>query len=102
GADTTVVPKDLAELLDLKEEGIDSETAGIGGTVNVKKSRLKFKIKGNRESYSLNVPALILQDSNADVPLLLGRHGFFEHFHITFKQNEEKIILKKISPKEVY
>jgi len=32
----------------------------------------------------------------------LGRHGFFEQFNITFKQNEEKIVLKKISPKKVY
>lgn len=102
GADNTVVPKDLAELLGLKEEKADTETGGIGGKVKVKKARLHFRIKGNRESYSLDVPSLVLQDEDADVPILLGRHGFFEHFHITFKQNEEKIVLKKIQPKKVY
>lgn len=102
GADTTVVPKDLAEVLGLKEAELDSETGGIGGAVKVRKSRLTFRIKGNRESYSLDVPVLVLQDPNADVPLLLGRYGFFEHFHITFRQNEEKIALKRIYPKKLY
>jgi hypothetical protein len=50
----------------------------------------------------MDVPALILQDPDADVPLLLGRHGFFENFHITFKQDEEKIVLKKINPRRQY
>jgi len=102
GADTTVIPKDLAEVIGLKEKKTDSETGGIGGKVKVKESKLRFRIAGNRESYSLEVPALVLQDADADVPLLLGRHGFFEQFNITFKQNEEKIVLKKISPKKVY
>ena len=102
GADDAVIPKDLADILGLKEGKVDVETGGIGGKVKVKKTRLRFRIKGDRENYSLDVPALILQDPNADVPLLLGRHGFFEQFHITFKQDEEKAILKKISPKRVY
>ncbi len=102
GADDTVIPKDLSELLGLKEQKDETETGGIGGKVKVKKSRFSFRIRGGRENYSLDVPALVLQDSNVDVPLLLGRHGFFENFHITFKQNEEKIVLKKIQPKQVY
>ena len=102
GADETIIPKDLADILGLKEHETDTETAGVGGKVKVKKSVLSFRIKGSREIYSLNVPCLILQDPDSDVPLLLGRHGFFEHFHITFKQNEEKIVLKKISPKQLY
>lgn len=102
GADTTVVPKDLAEVLGLKLEDLETETGGIGGKVRVKKSRLSFRISGGHESHSLSVPALVLQDENADVPLLLGRHGFFEQFEITFRQDAEKIILKKISPKKEY
>jgi predicted aspartyl protease len=102
GADDSVVPKDLAEILGLKERDVEGETGGIGGKVKTKKSRLRFRIKGSRESYTMDVPALVLQDRSADVPLLLGRHGFFENFHITFKQDEEKIVLKKISPKRVY
>lgn len=102
GADTTVVPKDLAELLGLKEELTETETGGIGGKVSVKKSKLRFIVNGRRESYSLEVPVLVLQDPDADVPLLLGRHSFFEYFHITFKQNEEKIVLKKMDREKGY
>lgn len=102
GADETVIPKDLSDLLGLKEEKTDMTTGGIGGEVKVKKSRLHFRIKRGREDYPLSVPCLVMQDSNSDVPLLLGRHSFFEHFHITFKQNQEKISLKKIQPKKVY
>ena len=102
GADTTVVPRDLADLLGMKENAASTETGGIGGKVKVKRSRLHFMLEGNRERYSLDVPALILQDNDNDVPLLLGRHGFFEHFHITFKQDEQKVVLKRINPKEIY
>lgn len=97
GADNTVVPKDLAEVLGLTEK--DSlETGGIGGSVKVKKSNLRMTIKGLHEAYTLSLPVLVLQNQG-NVPLLLGRNGFFEHFHITFRQNEEKILLKKIKPK---
>ena len=103
GADETVIPKDLAEVLGLKEQGDETDTGGIGGKVKVKKTRLSLRIGvGQRECYNLSIPALILQDKNQDVPLLLGRHGFFEHFHITFKQDEEKIVLTKINPRKVY
>jgi len=98
GADFTVVPKDLATILGLKEETLTTETAGIGGKVPVKKSRLNFRIIGRREEYPLNIPVLVLQEENSDVPLLLGRNGFFESFHITFQQNKEKIILNTNIP----
>ena len=98
GADTTVVPKDLADLLGLKEGPSVIESGGIGGQVKVKEAKLSFSIKGQREHYRLVVRCLVLQDENVDLPLLLGRNGFFEQFHITFKQGEEKIVLKKITP----
>jgi predicted aspartyl protease len=101
GADSTVIPKDLADVLGLKEEE-ETETGGIGGNVKVKKTKLQLTVVGNREKYSLTIPALILQETNSDMPLLLRRNGFFDFFHITFKQNEEKIILKKIQPKKEY
>jgi len=101
GADDTVVPKDLSIILGLKEHE-ESDTGGIGGKVKARKSRLSFEIRGSRETYHLDVPVLILQDQSSDVPLLLGRHGFFENFHVIFKQDEEKMILKKINPKVRY
>jgi len=94
GADTTVVPKDLALVLGLNE-GNELETRGIGGPVRVRSSKLALTVKGQHEAYSVNVPVLILQDQS-NIPLILGRNGFFEEFHITFRQDQEKIVLKKV------
>ncbi len=102
GADTTVLPKGLAKILGLKEEKEIIETGGIGGKVKVKKSKMQFRISGSRENYPLTIPILVLQDSNEDMPLILGRQGFFENFHITLRQNEEKVTIKKVELKKVY
>ncbi|MBI4148098.1 retropepsin-like domain-containing protein [Candidatus Woesearchaeota archaeon] len=50
GADNTVIPKTLAELLGLKEDE-ELETGGIGGKVKVKKSRMSITFNGVRERY---------------------------------------------------
>jgi hypothetical protein len=76
------------------KEGEEIETGGIGGSVKVRKSKLNVIVKGRRESYPLNLDVLVLQNKSP-IPLIFGRNGFFEKFHITFKQDEEKIVLKK-------
>ncbi len=43
GADTSVIPKNIATLLGLKESDHDENTAGIGGLVKVKTSRILFQ-----------------------------------------------------------
>ena len=97
GADNTVVPEDLAIILGLKEkDNSENITKGIGGKVKTTRSTLHLRVKNERESYPLDVPVLILKDNKSNVPLLLGRQGFFEYFHITFRQKDEKIVLKKI------
>lgn len=102
GADDTVIPLNMAKILGLRQQEAEGETKGIGGKVKIKKTKFHFRIKGERESYPLEVDALVLQDEKMDTPLLLGRNGFFENFHITFRQDEEKIVLKKINPVKVY
>ena len=101
GADDTVVPKELSDFLGLKEKD-EMDTAGIGGKVKVKSSRIQFKITNGRENHSLNVPCLVLQNEDVDVPFILGRNSFFEEFEITFKQDKEKIVLKKTEPRFRY
>lgn len=102
GADEAVIPYDLAIILGFKADDEELSTGGIGGSVRVRKTTLEFTIGKGRETHHLRVPALIMQDKDADIPLILGRHGFFEHFQITFKQDEEKIVLKKVEPKHLY
>src|SRR3989338_8384925 len=48
GADTTVVPRDLADLLGMKENAASTETGGIGGKVKVKRSRLHYNLQTRR------------------------------------------------------
>jgi len=99
GADFTLIPKDLADFLGLKL-GKGETTAGIGGSAKVRNSKMNLTIKNQRERYNLEIPVLILMENYADVPILLGRNGFFDNFHINFRQDEEKITLKKVQPKE--
>jgi len=39
------------------------------------------------------------QNSEIDIPILLGRAVFFDKFSITFKQKEERIELRALSEK---
>lgn len=80
GADSTVVPADLAVVLGLSL-GEEIKTGGLGGMVLARKSMLSFTLAKGREKYVLTAPALVLVD-NVDVPLILGRNGFFEQFHV--------------------
>jgi len=93
GTDTTMIPKKLALLAGIKCTG-ECKTMGIGGTIDANKGLMPIMIKNEKEKYSLNVPVLVMDDS--EIPLLIGRKGFFDNFHITFRENQEKIILKKV------
>ncbi|MBI4451625.1 retropepsin-like domain-containing protein [Candidatus Woesearchaeota archaeon] len=95
GADNTVVPRDLATVLGLKEDE-HLDTGGIGGKVKVRRSKLQITLRGSREYYMLQLPVLVMQDKSEDVPLILGRNGFFEQFDITFRQRNEQIVLKRL------
>ncbi len=103
GADISVLPRDLAELLGFNLENIDEsnleETRGIGGVTHVIYDSITIKLGNNRENYTLKIPVSILVDPNAEVPPLLGRNGFFDEFEVRFKQRNLKIQLKKENPK---
>lgn len=96
GADSVVIPQGLADVLGLRL-GDEIETGGIGGAVRARTTTFPFVVTNGRERYAFAVPALIIQDASAPIPLILGRNGFFEHFEITFRQAEEKIMLKKVA-----
>ena len=53
GADSCVIPNDMAEFLGLIQEETVENTAGIGGTVKVRSSKLSFAVKSGRENYNL-------------------------------------------------
>lgn len=95
GADNTVIPKIIADVLGI--EGKELATSeGIGGSVEAIKSRITATIQGKEEVHTFQLPVVVLKKDEGAIPMLLGRKGFFEHFHITFKQNQETIILEKV------
>lgn len=94
GAEGMLLPKVLADFLGLEEKG-RSFTKGISGGAEVRKTNLSVKIRNGGDNYDLELDARVLQNEDSTTPVLLGRAGFFDAFHITFKQNEEKIVLER-------
>jgi len=102
GADISVVPQVVAELLGLDLTGSKEEARGIGGVVPAVQSNVTLEIGKAHENYTLNIPikVLLVSTSNEEeIPILLGRAGFFDKFVVTFNQREERILLKNSPPK---
>jgi len=96
GADITVIPKGLAEFLDLKF-GKKDVSRGIGGKIIVWKSYVTMMVRNAHEKYTLrNVPVQITDTDS--IPLIIGRAGFFEKFEIIIDEAKEVIKLKSKSP----
>lgn len=97
GADISAIPKDVADLLGLDLTGNLEETRGIGGIVKAVQSKISLEIKRPHESHLINLKVKVILDGNdKEMPIILGRSGFFDYFIITFNQKNETISLKKI------
>ena len=96
GADLSVIPRDVAELLDLNLEGEKDKSRGIGGEVEVVNTKMQVNIQKGHEDYTLQIPVQVILDDNK-IPVLLGREVFFDEFRITFDQINEKVSLKKVT-----
>ena len=96
GADISVIPKDVAEALGLDMTGKKEEARGTGGKVPAIQTKVIIELGRPHEQYALEIPVkIIMQDGDEEIPILLGRAGFFDKFIITFNQKEERVILKK-------
>ena len=93
GADVSVIPKGLADFLNLRLK--DKENAkGIGGEVPVWNSRFQIMIQKDHERYKFdNVPVQVAE--NDKMPIIIGRAGFFNKFEIRIDEKNEKVILKR-------
>ncbi|MCK4327391.1 MAG: hypothetical protein KAW41_02840 [Candidatus Diapherotrites archaeon] len=98
GADISAIPRDVAEIIGLDLRAKRSPAFGIGGKVDAVDTRMKILVEKGHEKYRLSVPVKVIM-GDYDFPILLGRLGFFDKFVITFDQSQQKVSLKKISPK---
>ena len=97
GADLSVIPKDVAELLNLDLNKKVEQSKGIGGEVSVINTNIQINIKRGHEDYTIRMPVQVVLEDNK-TPVLLGREGFFDEFDIIFNQIHERILLKKVNP----
>lgn len=92
GADRTVIPKFIAEALQLKQGAI-IKSSGIGGMTEGYESfvDITFIDVNQKEETIKNVPIYILP-SITDV--VIGRNKIFDLFRVTLEQYNNKIILE--------
>ncbi len=96
GADVSAIPKDVADLLGLDLSGKKEETRGIGGIVQAVSSKMNLEIGKPHEICSMILPVKVILDGmDKEIPVIIGRSGFFDYFTITFNQKKETISLKK-------
>ena len=93
GADTSDIPKHMAELLNLDLNNAKEDAFGIGGKVPVIPTFMNIEINRNHEKYNFRIPVKVILD-DYDFPPLIGRAVFFDKFDITFKQFNKRVILK--------
>ncbi|NYZ76301.1 retroviral-like aspartic protease [Candidatus Micrarchaeota archaeon] len=99
GADVSAISKDLADILGVDLAGKQEEVVGIGGKVPSVRTRIDASIRNAHERYTFTLNVMVVLDEKIEFGILLGRRDFFENFDVTFRENEEKIILKKVPPR---
>lgn len=98
GADISVIPKEMAEILGFNLKRKSHKSFGIGGEVDSIEDSMKIIVNKGHEKYVLEIPILIILDKYS-FPPLLGRAGFFDYFKIQFDQQRYKVTLKKVTEK---
>ncbi len=94
GSDMTIIPMEIAEVLDIKYKK-ENELFGItGGPVKTHEGKLRISFGKGHEVYSFEIPVLVPEKENLSV--IIGRAGFFSQFKITFIESERKMEFKKI------
>ena len=95
GADISVMPKAIAELIGLNISGEITSAYGIGGRVDSVETKANITIEKGHEHYNFVMPIKVVL-GDYDFPVILGREGFFDKFVISFDQASEKVSLKRV------
>jgi hypothetical protein len=59
-------------------------------------TRMNITVEKGHEHYSFIIPVKVIL-GNYDFPPLIGRLGFFNKFIISFDQQREKVLLKRMN-----
>jgi len=96
GADMSVLPLEIGQLLGLSLKKARGPCDGIGGEVETSEDHVRIRIMQGHEDYSFEIPVKIVLDPKCNIPVLIGRAGFFEQFEITFNERRGRISLKRV------
>jgi hypothetical protein len=99
GADISLIPLEVAEILELELKDKVSSSSASGHFETCASTVNAELIKGNKPydlgRMDIRVPTKKIHEKNLNSHALLGRSLFFNKFDITFRENTFKIILKK-------
>jgi len=90
GADCTLIPLQLGQLLGLQAMGKARKIGGIGGSIETFQNRLTIEIGGWQFS------CLLAWAQTDKVPNLLGRQDVFDHFDILFSQRRCQVTFNPV------
>ena len=93
GADCSVLPRGLAEILNVDLSGPQQDSFGFGGKIICIQSKVSLLLSQGHEKVHLEIPILVSPDDNC--PPILGRAGFFDVFRVTFDSKNHHLTLKK-------
>lgn len=92
GSDTIVLPREVAEALEIKSSDKTELSQLDGSSMNCEIAEVNFEFGKGREVYPFKSKILI-----ADCPrIVLGRKGFFNNFKITFEDDKGIIHFRKV------
>lgn len=87
GADITIVPKSVGEILGFKKTKLHY-LGGVGGRIGYYVNKANIKLAG--KSFNIDVA----WSTSDEVPLLLGRKDVFNKFKICFIEKKSQVIFK--------
>jgi hypothetical protein len=85
GADISVIARSAAKTLGLGLDGPKRVARGIGGKVESVNTEVPIAVEQDGERHVLTIPVKVMLGEH-NLPMLLGRAGFFDRFVITFDQ----------------
>ena len=96
GSDITIIPKEIADTLDIEYTNDNSISGLSGEPVKAKEGKVNIEFGKGREIYLFDIPILVPTEQK-NMAIIMGRQGFFNQFKITFDESNKKIGFKKCS-----
>lgn len=85
GSDGLLIPKRIADFLELPDLGV-AKSSGVGGKFKGHQTQVELSIgRGGRE-IKFGLVVAFVPDQEQDIPLLVGRTPIFDEFQVIFEE----------------